>query len=374
MSLLVRLLTTGKTLCVSPAEGRLRVGQLKAKVSAAEGVPCGVLRLWCGSRLLLRDGEVLRELGSLPPIIVRARLPGGKGGFGSLMRAYAAKLAARSRRGQENQGAMRDLWGRRIRHVEAAKQIKEWQAQEHKVDHKEMQQAFRDIRRGRRSGLDRAKCKFGVDCKYKWKCRFAHPDDEERRASRKRVSSIKEGFGTETEPIHDGHSRESIISAIRKGLQKKNRKRTAPHDSDRGGGAEGSGAASPAARLGKRRRAGGRVDDTAGVTAVQESIPTATAPQTGNAPDAEPENGAAVPTACAVPPRDPVQNLCPAIDLDKYSSASELEPLGLNHLKAELKRLGLKCGGTLQERAERLFHLKTTSIDALPANLRARQT
>jgi hypothetical protein len=41
--------------------------------------------------------------------------------------------------------------------------------------------------------------------------------------------------------------------------------------------------------------------------------------------------------------------------LDQASSAEELESLGLDVLKDELNKLGMKCGGTLKERAERLW-------------------
>ncbi|ETN78330.1 splicing factor 3A subunit 3 family protein [Necator americanus] len=46
------------------------------------------------------------------------------------------------------------------------------------------------------------------------------------------------------------------------------------------------------------------------------------------------------------------------IDVSAYSSPTELESLGLDRLKAALSALGLKCGGTLKERAERLFASK----------------
>ncbi|CAJ0590266.1 unnamed protein product [Cylicocyclus nassatus] len=46
------------------------------------------------------------------------------------------------------------------------------------------------------------------------------------------------------------------------------------------------------------------------------------------------------------------------IDLTKYASASELEALGLQHLKHALRARGMKCGGTLTERAVRLFSAK----------------
>ncbi|CAL4955138.1 unnamed protein product [Urochloa decumbens] len=62
------------------------------------------------------------------------------------------------------------------------------------------------------------------------------------------------------------------------------------------------------------------------------------------------------------------------LDLAKYSSAAELETLGLEKLKMELQTRGLKCGGTLQERAARLFLLKTTPLDKLPKKLLAKPT
>ncbi|XP_021511242.1 splicing regulator SDE2 [Meriones unguiculatus] len=47
-----------------------------------------------------------------------------------------------------------------------------------------------------------------------------------------------------------------------------------------------------------------------------------------------------------------------AVDLSAFHSAAELESLGLERLKCELMALGLKCGGTLQERAARLFSVR----------------
>ncbi|XP_005404547.1 PREDICTED: protein SDE2 homolog [Chinchilla lanigera] len=46
------------------------------------------------------------------------------------------------------------------------------------------------------------------------------------------------------------------------------------------------------------------------------------------------------------------------LDLLVFSSAAELELLGLEKLKYALAGLGLKCGGTLQERAARLFSVR----------------
>ena len=53
------------------------------------------------------------------------------------------------------------------------------------------------------------------------------------------------------------------------------------------------------------------------------------------------------------------------IDLTDYSSAEQLESVGLDRLKAELQRHGLKCGGNLKDRAVRMFLLKSTPLDKL---------
>ena len=73
------------------------------------------------------------------------------------MRAYAAKLAARAKKGEENYGAMRDLNGRRIRHVEAERKIQEWQAQEHKVDNRQISKTFGEIKKGKFPTMDKVR-------------------------------------------------------------------------------------------------------------------------------------------------------------------------------------------------------------------------
>ena len=57
------------------------------------------------------------------------------------------------------------------------------------------------------------------------------------------------------------------------------------------------------------------------------------------------------------------------MDLTLFDSSSELETLGLDHLKADLMRHGLKCGGTLQQRAERLFSVKGLELDQIDPSL-----
>lgn len=63
-----------------------------------------------------------------------------------------------------------------------------------------------------------------------------------------------------------------------------------------------------------------------------------------------------------------------AIDLSGISSADELAAaVDGDRLKTELSRLGLKCGGTVQDRAKRLFLTKDTPLDKLPPKLFAKK-
>jgi splicing factor 3A subunit 3 len=72
--------------------------------------------------------------------------------------------------------------------------------------------------------------------------------------------------------------------------------------------------------------------------------------------------GAAPMSSNSSPPKQ--ENFEP-IDLHDINVAQELERFGLDHLKIELTRQNLKCGGSLEERANRLFLLKMTPFEAI---------
>uniref|UniRef100_A0A8C7XJI0 Splicing factor 3a, subunit 3 n=1 Tax=Oryzias sinensis TaxID=183150 RepID=A0A8C7XJI0_9TELE len=60
------------------------------------------------------------------------------------------------------------------------------------------------------------------------------------------------------------------------------------------------------------------------------------------------------------------------LDLSAFSSWEELASLGLDRLKSALMALELKCGGTLEERAQRLFSTKGKSLESLDPSLFAK--
>ena len=91
--------------------------------------------------------------------------------------------------------------------------------------------------------------------------------------------------------------------------------------------------------------------------------PQAAAPvHQAGAEQAAPQQAAAEPSA-PQPEAAPVEPL----DVSSFGGQAELEALGGDALKAQLQLRGLKCGGTVAQRAARLFLLKSTPLNKLDA-------
>jgi len=58
--------------------------------------------------------------------------------------------------------------------------------------------------------------------------------------------------------------------------------------------------------------------------------------------------------------------------LGMFNDSSELEALGMDRLKEGLEALGLKCGGTLQDRARRLWSVRGKKEADIPNSLRVK--
>ena len=66
------------------------------------------------------------------------------------------------------------------------------------------------------------------------------------------------------------------------------------------------------------------------------------------------------------------QEVIDCFNLEDYMNTDELEQLGPDIIKIILQNKGLKCGGTLQERAQRLFSIKGKRLDEIDPNLFAK--
>merc|ERR1712154_103185 len=76
---------------------------------------------------------------------------------------------------------MRDLSGRRHRFVEQEKELTEWIKQQKTTKPMSQQEIQNDFRHIKKYGKlpEKRMCHRGINCRYKWKCKFRHPDDVE---------------------------------------------------------------------------------------------------------------------------------------------------------------------------------------------------
>lgn len=58
------------------------------------------------------------------------------------------------------------------------------------------------------------------------------------------------------------------------------------------------------------------------------------------------------------------------LDLKRFHDADELRALGMDRLKEGLEALGMKCGGTLEQRADRLFSVKGKAPEDIDPKLK----
>lgn len=77
-------------------------------------------------------------------------------------------------------------------------------------------------------------------------------------------------------------------------------------------------------------------------------------------------------SSSSVSPSVDLSSVSPSVDLSCVDHVQQLEALGLDVLKKELRSRGLKCGGTLQERAARLFSIRGRSQEQIEPGLLAK--
>ncbi|EFJ43792.1 hypothetical protein VOLCADRAFT_83025 [Volvox carteri f. nagariensis] len=122
MQLFVRCLDARSRVC--DVEPCCSVADLKRRIEEVESVPsCSQGLVYAGRQL--QDERSLESYGIVGHSTVHLvlRLRGGKGGFGALLRGLGRDGSKTT-----NDDAMRDLQGRRLRHANAEKKMKDWEA------------------------------------------------------------------------------------------------------------------------------------------------------------------------------------------------------------------------------------------------------
>ena len=440
---LVRLLD-GHTACIALPSASLY--DLHAYIERCYGIPASLQRL-------VSDGRVL-QAGAVDspftPVTLLLSLPGGKGGFGSLLRATTARVGVKR---TSDFSAMRDLHGRRMRHVEQDRQLQRWEdemagksEEEKRRMRSEQRSKMARIKRGQRVE-DRKVCRWGAQCKYKYKCRGSHPDEEEakqtesgqmggvgvaswqaalvdeedimedlqagmRRSTHSEEKEQQSGEEEDEEQYDDAGSEVHQSDDKREEGSSHSRRRMWDEDlllDDEDDGDDqkeeeavsrrGQGPATEEkqekGQWPKRKRGGwtaardeekqpqneqqdGQRRDNSDRPSIEEkeerkeqwtdaqqvrhgqsgcsSIVVLTQPTSATAPASHSLTSTSL-------------SVYPAIDLSQQATAASLHVYGMEHLRAELDRVGLKTGGTIAERAERLFMLKNHRLQQLPKKM-----
>ncbi|KAK0682990.1 SDE2 regulator, partial [Pygoscelis papua] len=407
MALLVRdpLASRARPLPLPPGGGSVR-GLLRDRARALH-IPEESLYVKCNGRLV-NDEDVLQNgaVYSLEP-----RLCGGKGGFGSMLRALGAQIEKTT-----NREACRDLSGRRLRDVNHEKAMAEWVKQ----------QAEREAEKEQRR-LERLQRKLAEPKHF-----FTNPDYQQQchEMAERLEDSVLKGLQATSSKIvspESGNSRKRPGESGKNGTKSQKRRcfwlgLEGLDDPDSSDCEDDSEDDSPHASDGSCP-SGSRYNENAGnsnecssssLDSVEDSPATSATekplePPEGTGRDLQGETHtggqAEMPAEENSKMTEPLKEEAQEnnevtqslkeeeqenvsskaqetnqlqstevepMDLLAFNSAAEMEALGLDKLKAELMSLGLKCGGTLKERAARLFSVRGLSRDQIDPALFAK--
>ncbi|NXI67860.1 SDE2 regulator, partial [Anseranas semipalmata] len=404
MALLVRdpLASRARVLPLPPGGGSVR-GLLR-DCARELNIPEESLYVKCNGRLV-NDEDILQNgmVYSLEP-----RLCGGKGGFGSMLRALGAQIEKTT-----NREACRDLSGRRLRDVNHEKAMAEWVKQ----------QAEREAEKEQRR-LERLQRKLAEPKHF-----FTNPDYQQQchEMAEQLEDSVLKGLQATSSKVvspGSGDNRKRPGESGKNGTKYGKRKcfwlglegldDTDSSDSDNdsendsphaSGGSCPSGSRysenagnsnkcssssmdsvehSPTAEkalkqpevtgrdLQRETRTGGQTEIPADENS-KMTKPLKEEAQEKNEVTQAPKEEVQEYVSSKVQETNQLQSTeVEPIDLLTFNSAVEMEVLGLDKLKMELMALGLKCGGTLQERAARLFSVRGLSRDQIDPSLFAK--
>ncbi|CAJ0586148.1 unnamed protein product, partial [Mesorhabditis spiculigera] len=327
-------------------------------ITAVKQLPRDIFYLTTNGRII--DTEALDGLGKDEPFNVVFRLPGGKGGFGALLRSFRVNKST-------NKDMMRNLDGRRLGAVEKEKKIRKWfekkeererlavekrKAKMAKLkskaphDFKESEQFEEE----RKELEEKAEAAFEDALKNLLESTDAGDDKKKKKQKTSQEPQSSSSDDSDSDPEMPGTSGFSFG---------KSKKRKAVHfgEADLG----------PSAAKNKRQ-------ETVTVTVVEQpkvEKPIVKKPEVVVEKAEKPQPQAEAPATkkeeeTPSPPKD-----FPAVLLDDFADAAQLQALGLHHLKHALEARGLKCGGSLEERAARLYSIKGLPADKYPKNIRA---
>jgi len=288
----------------------ITIEQVKTRIEQLEGISVQDQRLIQNSKELSNSCRI--HSSDHVQLRLALRILGGKGGFGALLRGAGAKAGSKK---NTNFDDCRDLSGRRIKDVRAEKEVLEWYA---------AQKEKRDT-----------------------------PETEEKIEPKEPAFTFNSsGYINQLKETQDNISL-SVEQGIKESMKFKEIK--AKQEAER--------STQPKK---KRRTVWSTMDELEESDeekeVKKEEIIIVVQEKTESTKETPQE---AQQTTESLPKE--------VIDLNKYNSAEELETLGLDKLKTELQRLGVLCGGTLKDRATRLFCTKGKKLSELDPKLLAKK-
>ncbi|KAE8726820.1 Autophagy 6 isoform 1 [Hibiscus syriacus] len=429
LQLFVKLLNGG-TLSLQFPTPQIQVGDVKHRIHEISKIPINFQRLIRGHQLN-DDSEISHSNATLN---LSLRLIGGKGGFGSLLRGAATKAGQKK---TSNFEACRDMSGRRLRHVNAEKRLEEWKAEEEQRRLEKIAEDFikKKAKTGKKGVGDgeaekyvakyreqSARCVAVVEESVRAACQNgkrkmvtggADPKKLKIWMGKRKVDENDSDDSSEDEEENEksvvlkngNHSDSSKGTEESSGLVSVGNQDMI-HMEFSGGASSETGseeekevvlqqssescgddapamveadaiAGSEAAQADEMlEHIGTKTEDPAEIFGQHSSVPVAENGGVGSElnnevncsskPESEVHKETVVSNANITEPEKP-------LNFNDFNSSEEMEALGLERLKSELLARGLKCGGTLQERAARLFLLKSTPFDKLPKKLLAKK-
>ncbi|PKA55921.1 hypothetical protein AXF42_Ash014593 [Apostasia shenzhenica] len=435
-------LLDGRTKCFQMPSPIISGKTLKGHLFEKTKIPLPFQRLITGSRIVSDDTVIYAsEDGLFPSCALLLRLPGGKGGFGSLLRGAATKAGQKK---TNNFDACRDMSGRRLRHVNAEKKLEEWKSEAEdrrleKLAEQFLKKKAKETKKNSSVDVDKylekyredsAKCMEEVEESvrqsfevYKDLKRKACPVSD-RSFKRMKIwlgkNKVDDSCSEEDDDDEDDEAEEESV-VLDDHIKTRGASSTMGSGSCAGSGAssDGESSAGGSDRSNLEQAIGNvlydglvsscdqsnsdEADENCNVLPVVEpshsivvndldsNVSAEAKPMFAasaahgdyssglfNLPEIELKPDVDTPRESSLDIEDKAGQasddslLEEQLNLDNYTSSSELEALGIERLKAELQARGLKCGGTLRERASRLFLLKTIPFDKLPKKLLAK--
>ncbi|XP_037546407.1 replication stress response regulator SDE2 [Nematolebias whitei] len=305
------------------------------------------------------------------------RLSGGKGGFGSMLRALGAQIEKTT-----NREACRDLSGRRLRDVNHEKEMAEWLK---KQADREAEKEQRRLERLQRK-LSEPKHQF-TDPKYQQQCHELSERLEDSVLKGLQVSSscqVNAGEGStpkrpstnQSEPQKKKKMKMAVETGFWTGLDDLDSTESSEEEDEESPSTsaftvttqsvEPEPIRTPQQVASNSCQSNNLIRPTSGCSSTGPTRPSEEQrpePSEEQRPEVPSEERKLEPSES----RGPQQ-----LDLSSVTSIQELESLGLEVLKEELVSRGLKCGGMLSERATRLFSIRGLSPDQIDSVLLAK--